>query len=112
MEHEVGREILRQMGGTMLLAMTGSGATLVDNGLILTLKRNRLKAQYLEVWLNGADLYDMRFVRTKNGEPVTIKEFYDVYYDQLRDIFERETGFATRMGAIYNLNTGAVLQFN
>ena len=109
--------IIEQLGGNRFFAMTGSKANISHTPegyarVILKLTRNKLKAQYLIVTLNGKDLYDLEFSRIKktqnpefkalgvkfyDEEYVILKEFKDVYADMLEEIFKTETGLCTRL---------------
>ena len=67
------QDILQQIGGNKFLVMTGSKVKYYGydkNGyvyLMLQLSRNKSKAQFLKIQLNGKDLYNMEFTRIKRG---------------------------------------------
>ena len=95
--------ILRQLGGTRFITMTG-----VKNlSLNMTLPRNKSKANRLSVTLNNNDTYTLRFYRytaprlnhktyTFSNEKVTEVEHIDqIYCDQLESVFTRVTGLYT-----------------
>ena len=49
--------------------------------------------------LNGSDLYDVQFLKinmTKQTH-VIVSEHCDMFNDQLRELFERETGLYTHL---------------
>ena len=90
----IARTILDQLGGqSKLVAFTGAyNFFLIKNGIAFKIK-NR-KVNYIQITLNGKDLYDINFLRvsfTKNTSK-TISSFEDVYFDSLIPIFEKETG--------------------
>ena len=108
---EIANTILQQLGGGRFLVMTGSKDMIaIDGGLRMSLARNGSKANRLEITLNGADLYDMKFYHytpwrfsTRGGQfreypekITTVKEYNDVYFDQLPELFTETTGLYTR----------------
>ena len=109
---EIATTILQQLGGKRFIVFTGAKDFLaIDNGLRFKIGRNTSKTNRIEITLNGADLYDMRFIKYrpfsikvdhKKGEVKTIeekietiKEFNDVYFDQLQELFTDVTGLIT-----------------
>lgn len=109
---EIANTILQQLGGGRFLVMTGSKDMIaIDNGLRMSLAKNGSKANRLEITLNGADLYDMKFYRytsarysTRGGQfrmypekITTVKEYNDVYFDQLQELFTNVTKLYTRL---------------
>lgn len=66
--------------------------------LIMHLIRNKSKAKYLSITLNGLDLYDIEFSTTnKNYEYIVVETHKDVYNDMLQDIFASVTGLAKEL---------------
>lgn len=109
---EIASTILQQLGGGRFLLMTGTKDLIaIENGLKMTLARNGSKANRLEITLNGADLYDIKFYHftpwrfsTRGGqfreypEKITvIKEYKNCYCDQLQELFTNVTGMYTRL---------------
>ncbi len=98
---EVAQTILNQMGGNRVLAMLGV-KRLVDlrNGIgIGWPNRQRSKGNYVEIMLNGRDLYDMTFYNLSTRGKKKVKEFKDLYNDSLADTFEGQTGWYLRMAS-------------
>ena len=110
--HEIATTILQQLGGNRFVAFTGAKEFIaIDNGLQFKIGRNASKTNRIKITLNGADLYDMEFIKYrpfsvkvdhKKGEVKTIeeksetvREFNDVYFDQLQDLFTEVTGLYT-----------------
>ncbi len=95
---DVGMTILQQMGGAgRLKAMLGATFMRVPNGIgIKWPSRQPSKGNYLEVKLMPSDTYDMTFYNVGRGAKKTVKHLDDVYFDQLVDIFERQTGYYLR----------------
>ena len=108
---EVAKEILNQLGGQKFIAMTGSKNFVGgNNSLSMHLTRNKLNAKYLKIEQNSLDLYDLTFSTCKKVlDPVLgikvdayveIKVINNIYCDQLRSIFENETGLYTSLGSM------------
>lgn len=96
---EIAETILKQLGGRGFVIMTGSNSFgVIENGLRMNLARNATSANRLDITLNGSDLYDVRFYRRSFSQKTlevkikTIREYEDVFCDQLRDIFSEVTG--------------------
>lgn len=96
---QVANTILQQLGGNKFLTMTGShnlGAT--DNSLQMKLRKSNSKAQYLVIALQPNDTYKMEFVKiNRNFDRTIVKEYNDVYFDQLQKLFTEETGMYTSL---------------
>jgi len=94
MSEEQAITIIKQMGTSpnKIKVMLGGLLILVDNGLIITFKGCR-KYNRCEIKLNSKDLYDLKFYQTKNFEQVGLGlQYDDVYWDDLRKLFENTTG--------------------
>lgn len=92
--------ILQQLGGRQFLAMTGSknlSHSNEGNTLTMHLTKNSLKAKYLQITLTPADTYTMVFSTLKKYEVVDLKTIENVYCDNIREIFEKETGLYTKL---------------
>ena len=96
---QVAQTILTQLGGNKFVVMTGSKNFLAgENYLNMKLTRNKAKAQWLKITLNGKDLYDMNFYTAdKECNKTTKVLFEDVYFDQLQTLFTRATGLYTSL---------------
>lgn len=99
---EIANEILRQLGGGKFLAMTGA-KNLIGHERALSLRipmRTKNGANYLKITLTHRDTYDMEFGSVR-GVKYTVKgRLTDVYNDQLRPVFEAETGLYTSLGTM------------
>ena len=95
----VAEEILRTLGGSRFRAMTGAkNFAGTDNSLRMRIGRNKTNANYMEVVLNGLDLYDVTFAKvTKMGEMKSMKGYDNVYNDMLVSLFESHTGMYTSL---------------
>ena len=96
---QIATEILNQLGGNKFLVMTGSKNLIAyENGIRMNLTRNKVKAKWLKITLNGKDLYDMDFFTADKNFNITSKANYqDVYFDQLQSIFTKTTGLYTSL---------------
>ena len=95
----VAEEILRTLGGSRFRAMTGAkNFAGTDNSLRMRIGRNKTNANYMEVVLNGLDLYDVTFAKvTKMGEMKSVRTYDNVYNDMLVSLFESHTGMYTKL---------------
>lgn len=57
------------------------------------MKSSGTKARYVQITLNGSDLYDVEFYRMWKLEKKVVSVHENVYFDQLKALFEAETGF-------------------
>ena len=107
---DIATEIFNQLGGKMFAAMTGSKIIEIDtDSITFKLIRNKSKANELKIVLNGADLYDISFVKHSypklnkttwkytNEKVEIIREYKDMFCDQLQAIFTETTGLYTRI---------------
>ena len=107
---KVANTILQQLGGNRFLTMTGSDKlTVINNGLRMNLRRNKSKANMLEIKLNPMDEYEMEFKKFIPGKLnkktyeyseakiETVKRYDGVYFDMLQEIFTSETGMYTKL---------------
>ncbi len=102
--------IYNQLGGSKFAAMTGSKAIKCDDkSLTLKLTKNKSGANELKITLNGLDLYDIEFSKHsyptlnkktwewKPEKKTIVKEFNDIYAENLEEIFTDVTGLYTRL---------------
>ena len=96
---DVANEIYRTLGGNRFRVMTGAKMMVsTENGIRMRIGRNKTNANFMEVSLNGLDLYDVTFAKlTKMGEMKSVKEYDNVYNDMLVSIFESHTGMYTTL---------------
>jgi hypothetical protein len=92
--------ILQQMGGAgRLKAMIGahSFSTSGKDLSFLFPNRQRSKGNALKVTLRGDDLYDMEFLNVSVKGVKVVKKHSGVYWDQLIELFEGQTGLYLRL---------------
>ena len=92
--------ILKQLGGTKFITMTGAqNFSIVENGMSFKLPNNFAKdnINYVKIVLNNKDLYDIEYGLIKNFEYLVVKKEYDLYNDQLQHSFTENTGLHTKL---------------
>lgn len=93
----VAREILNQLGGNMFRMMVGAHSLVgSDNSLTVGFKGSR-KWNKVKIELTPMDVYKVTFYKIG---PKTFKEstpHEEIYNDNLRELFERETGLYTSL---------------
>ncbi len=66
--------------------------------LLMSVGRNCHSINRFEVSYNeGSDLYEVRFMRSRNGVTKVVAYYSDVYADMLHTLFEQHTGMVTAM---------------
>jgi hypothetical protein len=94
---EVTNTIIEQMGGAgRLQMMLGRRPSVVDSKTvgISWPSRQRSRGNYLEIAYNeGMDTYKMTFYNNSAAGSKVVKVLNDVYWDQLKSIFENQTGW-------------------
>jgi hypothetical protein len=99
-ESEEYKTIMSQLGWNKLSVMIGiTNPSYGDGGKSLSFrwKARSPKCNYCKITLNHKDLYDMQFGYIRGLNFTNIKDFNDVYNDQLLDVFEDYTGLATHL---------------
>jgi len=87
--------LMNQLGGRRLIVMTGSKDFVKGkNFLRFRLPRANKGIRIVKIKLNSMDTYDITFMRL-NGK--VVKSVDDIYFDQLPEVFERNTGLRTRL---------------
>jgi len=93
---EIGREILRQLGGSgRLKAMIGvKDMFAIDNGLQFSFRaKAKNKANMVQIVLAGNDSYTVAFYRLRGITLVKCGQFKSgVYCDVLKPVIENELG--------------------
>jgi len=96
----IANTIVQQLGGSRRLQifiglkqiLTASNAVT----LVFPKPKHRGAVNRVRITLNGKDLYDMEFIRTHGHSVKVVKEFNDVYAEDLKDRFEDGTGLYIR----------------
>ena len=92
----VSRTILEQLGGRQFIFLTGSSNFIGDaSNNRLTFKigsgcKNRIT--HCRITLTPMDVYTVEFLRVWGRNCTTISTHDDIYAENLKDLFKRETG--------------------
>jgi len=90
-----------QLGGHRFIMMTGAKNFIFDhkkNALTFSIGRGaKGGVNFVQVRLNGLDLYDLSFYRKWGTNFRLISQENDLYFDQLQPIFTENTGFYTSL---------------
>jgi len=96
MVSEITETILEQMGGIGRLIKFTAARNFIDHGNGVSFKFDNvtnIKINYFKVsYDEGEDLYILEFGYIKSLNYTKVKEMDGIYFDQLLDIFEEETG--------------------
>jgi len=98
----IAKTIYQQMGGRRMGAMIGVQQYInLPNGLgIKWPNKQRSRGNYVEVLLNGKDLYDMTFYNVSRSGKKLVKKYADLYAESLVPVFEDQTGWYLRMSSV------------
>jgi hypothetical protein len=89
--------LIKQLGGSRFIAMTGAKDFVVGpKGATFKIGRNAKSISHVRIDLEN-DLYNVEFLLVR-GTNIRVKSYFKhVYFDQLRDLFEKETGLRTSL---------------
>jgi hypothetical protein len=98
----IAREIYKQLGGQKFRVMTGAkhlshGNDKIGSFFMFKIGRNKSRANYIQITLNGKDLYNMDFKYVNKNGIKYIERLEDIYCDQLQETFTRVTGMYTHL---------------
>lgn len=96
---KIAQEILRQLGGTRFVAMTGAKHIAeVDKGIGFQVPGRCTKSGVNAVKITLVnDTYTIKFMRITSTKLNVIEEVSDVYCDMLQRIFTEKTGLYTHI---------------
>jgi hypothetical protein len=92
---QIAETIIQQMGGAgRITAMVGAKDFMYGEGYVTFKFKGSRKMNVVKIQLNSMDLYDVTFMKysPKNLDCKTVKEFEGIYCDQLKELFENQTG--------------------
>jgi hypothetical protein len=97
----IAKNILEQLGGNKFVVMTGAkNFVVIPNGLSFRIPRAGKGIQYVKIKLNAMDTYDVEFGKLVKYEYKLISKYNGIYFDGLRELFEKETGLYTSLGTL------------
>ena len=98
--HQITHEILRQLGGSRFVAMTGAKHLCeVERGLGFQIPGNVTKdgINAVKITLEPSDTYTVKFMRMTRTKLKVVAEVSDVYCDMLQEVFTDRTGLYTHL---------------
>jgi hypothetical protein len=94
---EIATTIMEQLGGRMFRMMTGAKNFIaIESGLTFKIPRSN-NISYVKIILTPMDEYDMFFMKMNKTEIIILKEVNGLFFDQLQEVFTRETGLYTSL---------------
>ena len=96
MSTEIDTTILEQIGGRRFIAMTGA-RHLIAHPDGLSMRLPYPKINHVRITLTASDLYDMIFSRIRARKITEVAHHEGLYFDQLAEVFESETGLRTEL---------------
>lgn len=103
-DRQVAQTILQQLGGQRFIAMTGARNLVFEKKcLYFRLPRANKGIKIVRIRLMPSDTYEVKFVkqaRSPSFEETEVASYDDVYAENLRGVFEAETGLATSLGTM------------
>ena len=94
---KVAQTIFRQINGPKLGLMVGAHSFVGDENSLSFKFKGSKKSNYCKITLNGFDLYDVEFKKIRGFDVKNINSIDNLYYDQLLNVFEKETGLYTSL---------------
>lgn len=87
-----------QIGSRALYMIGAKNLVATEKGLTFKIGRNGNGVTHVQIELDeGADLYDVTFLRIHGTKVTTKDETTGAYADMLRDLIERATGLAVTL---------------
>jgi len=93
----IAQTIANQLGHKALFMIGAKNLMAGKDYLQMKLGRNSGGWNALKIALNGLDLYDMTFYKIRKLKVTQEKTVDNIYFDQLHDIIETETGLRTSL---------------
>jgi len=107
-DEQYAHTILDQLGGNHFIAMTGAKQFVMDpkkKMIAFRIGRNNTRANYVRIYLNAMDTYDVEFLYVSTKEFKVLQRYDGIYNDQLQDIFTIYTGLFTHLAKGGRLRT-------
>lgn len=95
--NEVAKIIQQQIGHKALYMLGAKNLVAVNNGLAFKIMKNVKGVNYIEIKLNGKDLYDVRFCNVSVKRVKEIAVVNDLYADMLNKSIEENTELYTKL---------------
>ncbi len=92
----VANEIRKQIGGKALYMLGAKNLAGDEKSLQFDIRGSQ-RFNRIKIQLNGKDLYDVTFYKIVKYDVKDKKVVEDIYFDQLHEVIERETGLYTKL---------------
>lgn len=93
----IANEIREQIGHKAFYMIGAKNLCDVGNGLGFKVMKNAKGVNYIEIKLNGKDLYDAKYMSIRGSKVKVLSEDNDIYCDMLRGSIERNTELYTKL---------------
>jgi len=93
---EVARTIMGQLGNKTLKMLGAYQFVALKNGVKFRIRGSR-KINLIKITLNPMDTYDIEFWRIRGTSFKKVSEVKGIYFDQLHQVIEQETGLYTSL---------------
>lgn len=93
----IAQTITSQLGNKALCMIGAKDLMAGKDCLLMRIGRNSGNWNKIKIALNGLDLYDMTFYAIRKLKVTKEKTVDNIYFDQMRDIIESETGLRTSL---------------
>lgn len=97
---EVANTIIQRIGRRALYMIGAKDLVGGNNYLAFKVMRNAKGISGIRITLDASDTYTVEFLKFSKCEVKTVSQFEGVYFDQLRDLIESETGLFTSLGTM------------
>ena len=94
--NEIGREILNQLGNKALFMLGAVNIGLGHNYVSFKIRGSK-KVTHIRIELNSLDTYDMTFYKVRGTDYKVVREYNQVYCDDLHRLIRQETGLNTSL---------------
>ena len=93
----ISMNILEWLGGRRFLSATKSKEPItLEKGFQIRLSLNKLKANYLHIFLESNGHYSVTFIHSTLAMFKIVRQFANICGEQLRPLFESESGLLSR----------------
>ena len=93
---QIAQTIQQQLGSKALYMLGAKDLMAIENGLQFSIRGSQAYNK-IQIILNGKDLYDVRFLKIRGANISKDDWFHDIYFDQLHELIEQQTGLYTSL---------------
>ena len=98
------KEAIAQLGGFGLLKMMVGAKEFIRDQERHTVRFKVMGGLYIQIELNGKDLYNLEVFKLRSFNKKIIGQEEDLYFDQLREAFEKHTGLTLMVPGVVGIN--------